>query len=85
MCRWTSGWACRATRPCDLFISIHADTVGAGASDLAQTVRGATVYVLSEKASSREAERLADKENASDVLAGVDGRRRRRPTTSKAS
>jgi len=60
-------------KACDLFISIHADTVGAGASDLAQTVRGATVYVLSEKASSREAERLADKENASDVLAGVDG------------
>jgi N-acetylmuramoyl-L-alanine amidase len=58
---------------CDLFISIHADTVGAGGGELAQNVRGATVYVLSDKASSREAQRLADKENASDVLAGVDG------------
>jgi N-acetylmuramoyl-L-alanine amidase len=58
---------------CDLFISIHADTLGAGAGEVAQNVRGATVYVLSEKASSREAERLADKENAADVLAGADG------------
>ena len=57
----------------DLFISIHADTVGASTSDLAQNVRGATVYVLSEKASSREAQWLADKENAADVLAGADG------------
>jgi N-acetylmuramoyl-L-alanine amidase len=60
-------------KACDLFISIHADTLGAGAGEVAQNVRGATVYVLSEKASSREAERLADKENAADVLAGVDG------------
>jgi N-acetylmuramoyl-L-alanine amidase len=60
-------------KACDLFISIHADTLGAGATEVAQTVRGATVYTLSEKASSREAQRLADKENASDVLAGVDG------------
>jgi len=60
-------------KACDLFISIHADTVGSSASDLAQNVRGANVSTLSEKASSREAQRLADKENASDVLAGVDG------------
>ena len=60
-------------KACDLFISIHADTLGAGASEVAQNVRGATVYILSDKASSREAERLADKENAADVLAGVDG------------
>jgi N-acetylmuramoyl-L-alanine amidase len=58
-------------KACDLFISIHADTVGA--SDAAQNVRGATVYVLSEQASSREAQRLADKENAADMLAGVEG------------
>ena len=58
---------------CDLFISIHADTVGSSTGELAQNVRGATVYTLSEKASSREAQRLADKENAADVLAGVDG------------
>jgi N-acetylmuramoyl-L-alanine amidase len=60
-------------KACDLFISIHADTVGAAAGELAHNVRGATVYTLSEKASSHEAQRLADKENASDVLAGFDG------------
>jgi N-acetylmuramoyl-L-alanine amidase len=59
-------------KACDLFISIHADTL-AVAAEQAQTVRGATVYTLSEKASSGEAQRLADKENAADVLAGVDG------------
>jgi N-acetylmuramoyl-L-alanine amidase len=53
-----------------LFISIHADTAGTG--EAAQTVRGATVYTLSERASSQEAQRLADKENAADVLAGVE-------------
>lgn len=53
-----------------LFISIHADTVGA--QDFAQSVRGATVYTLSERASSQQAQLLADKENASDVFAGAD-------------
>jgi N-acetylmuramoyl-L-alanine amidase len=60
-------------KACDLFISIHADSLGAGVGEAAQSVRGATVYTLSEKASSQEAQRLADKENAADVLAGVDG------------
>ncbi|ODN69774.1 N-acetylmuramoyl-L-alanine amidase AmiC precursor [Methylobrevis pamukkalensis] len=50
----------------DLFISIHAD---ATPEDF---VRGATVYTLSEKASDREAAALAAKENASDVIAGLD-------------
>jgi len=54
----------------DLFISIHADAIGA--TEFAQNVRGATVYTLSEKASSRQAQLLADKENAADILAGVD-------------
>lgn len=54
-----------------LFISIHADTVGAHET-LARSVRGATVYMLSELASSREAQRLADKENAADILAGAE-------------
>jgi N-acetylmuramoyl-L-alanine amidase len=56
-----------------LFISIHADSIdtGAGAAALAQTVRGATVYTLSETASNRDAQALADKENAADALAGV--------------
>jgi N-acetylmuramoyl-L-alanine amidase len=53
-----------------LFISIHADSVGA--TEFAQTVKGATVYTLSEEASNRQAQLLAEKENAADALAGVD-------------
>ncbi len=53
-----------------LFISIHADTVGA--TEFAQSVRGATVYTLSNRASNRQAQLLADKENASDLLAGFE-------------
>ena len=53
-----------------LFISIHADSVAE--SDLAAAVRGAAVYMLSEKASNQQAQRLADKENASDKLAGAE-------------
>jgi len=50
----------------DLFIAVHADTVR-GAS-----VRGATLYTLSEKASDTEAEALAQKENRSDIIGGID-------------
>jgi N-acetylmuramoyl-L-alanine amidase len=53
-----------------LFISIHADTVAA--EERAQIVRGATVYTLSDQASSKQAKMLADKENAVDKLAGID-------------
>jgi len=53
-----------------LFISIHADTVAE--EERAQIVRGATVYTLSEHASSKQAKILADKENAVDKLAGID-------------
>jgi N-acetylmuramoyl-L-alanine amidase len=53
-----------------LFISIHADAIGA--KEFAQNVRGATVYTLSEQASSRQAQLLADKENAADILAGAE-------------
>jgi N-acetylmuramoyl-L-alanine amidase len=53
-----------------LFISIHADTVGA--QEFARSVRGATVYTLSERASSKQAQLLADKENAADILAGAE-------------
>jgi N-acetylmuramoyl-L-alanine amidase len=55
-----------------LFISIHADTVGA--QDFAQSVRGATAYTLSEQASSKQAQLLADKENAADIVAGAESR-----------
>jgi len=51
-----------------LFISIHCDSLprreGVG--------EGATVYTLSEHASDAEAAKLAEKENKSDVIAGVD-------------
>lgn len=50
----------------DLFISLHAD------SHPDPTVRGATVYTLSEGASDREAAALAAKENKADLVAGVD-------------
>ena len=53
----------------DLFISIHADALAQ--RDLAQSVRGATVYTLSESASDDRARQLAEKENAADLLAGV--------------
>lgn len=53
----------------DLFISLHAD------SHPDPTVRGATVYTLSDDASDREAAALAAKENKADVVAGVDLRR----------
>lgn len=50
----------------DLFISIHADSIGR--SD----IRGSTVYTLSENASDDEAAALASENNKSDVIAGVD-------------
>ncbi len=50
----------------DLFISIHADTVKN------KKIRGPAVYTLSEKASDKEAQELADKENKADLIAGVD-------------
>jgi N-acetylmuramoyl-L-alanine amidase len=53
-----------------LFVSIHADSVPT--AERAAFVRGATIYTLSEAASNKEAQVLADKENAADVLAGVE-------------
>ena len=50
----------------DLFISIHADSFR-GAD-----IRGATVYTLSEKASEQMAASIAESENKSDVLAGLE-------------
>lgn len=57
--------AARAARA-DLFISIHADTISNSA------IHGASVYTLSESASDAEAAELAESENASDIIAGVD-------------
>ncbi|MCB1556781.1 MAG: N-acetylmuramoyl-L-alanine amidase, partial [Alphaproteobacteria bacterium] len=50
----------------DLFVSLHADSIGKSA------IRGASIYTLSEKASDAQTARLADKENRADLIAGVD-------------
>ena len=57
-------------RSASLFVSVHADSVGE--ADIAAAVRGASVYMLSEEASNRQAQRLAEKENAADALAGAE-------------
>ena len=51
-----------------LLISIHADALPKGEGD----AQGASVYTLSETASDAEAARLAEAENRTDVIAGVD-------------
>ncbi|MGE3872440.1 MAG: N-acetylmuramoyl-L-alanine amidase [Parvibaculaceae bacterium] len=50
----------------DLFIAVHADTVRG------RSVRGATLYTLSDRASDAEAEALAQKENRADIIGGID-------------
>lgn len=50
----------------DLFVSIHAD------SALNRQAKGLSVYTLSEKASDKEAEALAERENKVDIIGGVD-------------
>lgn len=50
----------------DLFLSIHADA-------LPEThARGASVFTLSEKASDKEAAAVAERENKSDLIAGIN-------------
>ncbi|MDA4843890.1 N-acetylmuramoyl-L-alanine amidase [Hoeflea poritis] len=49
----------------DLLVSIHAD------SFRLRGVRGATVYTLSDRASDEMARQLADRENKSDLIAGL--------------
>ena len=51
-----------------LFISIHADSIPRSEGQ----AEGASVYTLSPHASDAEAARLAEAENKSDVIAGVD-------------
>ena len=53
----------------DLFISLHADSLAEDRG--ARTIRGATIYTLSERASDEHARRMAEKENASDLVAGL--------------
>ncbi len=53
----------------DLFVSIHADSLAE--KDLAGAIRGATVYILSDRASDDKARRVAEKENAADIAAGL--------------
>ncbi|MEP2869809.1 N-acetylmuramoyl-L-alanine amidase [Parvibaculum sp.] len=50
----------------DLFISVHADALQKS------SVRGMSIYTLSETSSDKEAAALARKENQSDVIAGLD-------------
>ncbi len=50
----------------DLFISLHADSMSNS------SVSGASVYTLSDTASDKEAEKLAERENKSDAIAGVN-------------
>ncbi|MCA1298633.1 N-acetylmuramoyl-L-alanine amidase [Stappia indica] len=52
----------------DLLVSIHADSVRIGRDQ----VRGAGVYTLSETASDEIAAALAERENRSDIIAGID-------------
>ncbi|MGU3495699.1 N-acetylmuramoyl-L-alanine amidase [Xanthobacteraceae bacterium A53D] len=51
-----------------LFVSIHADALAAGDGQ----ARGASVYTLSDTASDADAAHLAEKENKSDAIAGMD-------------
>lgn len=50
----------------DLFISLHADSIRNA------SVTGASVYTLSDTASDKETAKLAERENKSDLIAGVD-------------
>jgi N-acetylmuramoyl-L-alanine amidase len=53
----------------DLFVSIHADSLAE--KELAGSIKGATVYTLSDRASDDKARRVAEKENAADIAAGL--------------
>lgn len=59
-----------ADNDADLFISLHADSIEE--KKLGDSVRGATIYTLSGKASDEQARIMAEKENASDLIAGVN-------------
>lgn len=50
----------------DLFISLHAD------STFNRNAQGLSIYTLSEMASDKEAEALAERENKADIIDGMD-------------
>lgn len=50
----------------DLFVSLHADSISRS------NVTGASVYTLSDTASDKETAKLAERENKSDLIAGID-------------
>ncbi len=50
----------------DLFISLHADAIAD------KTIRGLSVYTLSDNASDKEAADLAEQENSADRIIGID-------------
>jgi N-acetylmuramoyl-L-alanine amidase len=57
----------------NLFVSIHANSIPAESkATRGEIVRGAQVYTLSEAASTREAQKLAEKENSADLLTGAE-------------
>ena len=49
-----------------LFVSLHADSIKN------RRLRGGAIYTLSERASDKEAGKLAAKENKTDLIAGID-------------
>jgi N-acetylmuramoyl-L-alanine amidase len=55
-------------RQAGLLMSIHADALARGDGD----AQGATIYTLSDRASDAAAARLAESENGSDAIAGLD-------------
>lgn len=57
------------SKKADLFVSLHADSLD-NAGQAART-QGASVYILSHKASDAAAKRMAEKENSVDLLAGI--------------
>jgi N-acetylmuramoyl-L-alanine amidase len=59
-----------ADHEADLFISLHADSIEE--KNAAENIRGATIYTLSERASDEQARIMAEKENASDLIAGLE-------------
>lgn len=60
----------------DLFLSLHADAI----EDVsAQSAVGASIYTLSDKASDEQARKMAEKENAADLVAGIGQRQQAAP------